>query len=66
MLLYDCPWILVNHGSSEDCISFGGVRANEGMADRGYSNDPRFDGLEIALKADRIGKADYIGRVRAS
>lgn len=33
---------------------------------RGYSNDPRFDGLEIALKGGQMGKADYFGRVRGA
>ena len=33
---------------------------------RGYSNDPRFDGLEIALKGGQMGKADYFGQVRGS
>ena len=31
---------------------------------RGYSNDPRFDGLEIALKGGQMGKPDYFGQVR--
>jgi uncharacterized protein YgbK (DUF1537 family) len=31
---------------------------------RGYSEDPRFDGLEIALKGGQMGKADYFGRAR--
>jgi uncharacterized protein YgbK (DUF1537 family) len=31
---------------------------------RGYSDDPRFDGLEIALKGGQMGKADYFGRAR--
>ena len=31
----------------------------------GYSNDPRFDGLEIALKGGQMGTADFFGRVRA-
>ena len=33
---------------------------------RGYSNDPRFDGLEIALKGGQMGKADYFGQARGS
>ena len=28
---------------------------------RGYSNDPKFDGLEIALKGGQMGKPDYFG-----
>jgi 3-oxoisoapionate kinase len=31
---------------------------------RGYSDDPRFDGLEIALKGGQMGKADYFGMAR--
>jgi uncharacterized protein YgbK (DUF1537 family) len=31
---------------------------------RAYSDDPRFDGLEIALKGGQMGKADYFGRAR--
>lgn len=31
---------------------------------RGYSEDPRFDGLEIALKGGQMGKADYFGMAR--
>ena len=31
---------------------------------RGYSEDPEFDGLEIALKGGQMGKADYFGMVR--
>ena len=31
---------------------------------RGYSEDPRFDGLEIALKGGQMGKADYFGLAR--
>lgn len=31
---------------------------------RGYSDDPRFDGLEIALKGGQMGKADYFGLAR--
>lgn len=31
---------------------------------RGHSDDPRFDGLEIALKGGQMGQADYFGRVR--
>jgi uncharacterized protein YgbK (DUF1537 family) len=31
---------------------------------RGYSLDPRFDGLEIALKGGQMGKADYFGMAR--
>jgi len=31
---------------------------------RGYSNDPRFDGLEIALKGGQMGKEDYFGLAR--
>jgi len=31
---------------------------------RGYSDDPVFDGLEIALKGGQMGKADYFGMVR--
>lgn len=30
----------------------------------GYSDDPRFDGLEIALKGGQMGKADYFGMAR--
>jgi 3-oxoisoapionate kinase len=31
---------------------------------RAYSDDPRFDGLEIALKGGQMGKVDYFGMVR--
>ncbi|HWH48826.1 MAG TPA: four-carbon acid sugar kinase family protein [Burkholderiales bacterium] len=31
---------------------------------RGYSKDPKFDGLEIALKGGQMGKADYFGLAR--
>jgi 3-oxoisoapionate kinase len=31
---------------------------------RGYSDDPEFDGLEIALKGGQMGKADYFGMAR--
>ena len=31
---------------------------------RGYSDDPRFDGLEIALKGGQMGKTDYFGMAR--
>lgn len=31
---------------------------------RGYSDDPKFDGLEIALKGGQMGKADYFGMAR--
>jgi uncharacterized protein YgbK (DUF1537 family) len=31
---------------------------------RSYSNDARFDGLEIALKGGQMGKADYFGQAR--
>jgi 3-oxoisoapionate kinase len=31
---------------------------------RGYSEDARFDGLEIALKGGQMGKADYFGMAR--
>ncbi|MFC4597229.1 four-carbon acid sugar kinase family protein [Cohnella hongkongensis] len=30
---------------------------------RGYSDDPVFDGIEIALKGGQVGKADYFSRV---
>jgi uncharacterized protein YgbK (DUF1537 family) len=33
---------------------------------RGYSEDPRFDGLEIALKGGQMGKADYFGMARGT
>jgi uncharacterized protein YgbK (DUF1537 family) len=33
---------------------------------RAYSNDPRFDGLEIALKGGQIGKAEYFGQARGA
>ena len=33
---------------------------------RGYSHDPRFDGLEIALKGGQMGKAEYFGEARGS
>ena len=31
---------------------------------RGYSEDPKLDGLEIALKGGQMGKADYFGMAR--
>ena len=31
---------------------------------RGYSEDPKFDGLEIALKGGQMGKVDYFGMAR--
>lgn len=31
---------------------------------RCYSEDPRFDGLEISLKGGQVGKADYFGIVK--
>ena len=31
---------------------------------RGYSDEPRFDGLEIALKGGQMGRADYFGMAR--
>jgi uncharacterized protein YgbK (DUF1537 family) len=31
---------------------------------RGYSEDAKFDGLEIALKGGQMGKADYFGMAR--
>ena len=31
---------------------------------RAYSDDPQFDGLEIALKGGQMGKGDYFGMVR--
>ena len=31
---------------------------------RGYSENPAFDGLEIALKGGQMGKADYFGMAR--
>jgi len=31
---------------------------------RGYSDDPKFDGLEIALKGGQMGKVDYFGMAR--
>jgi uncharacterized protein YgbK (DUF1537 family) len=31
---------------------------------RGYSDDPRFDGLQVALKGGQMGKADYFGLAR--
>lgn len=31
---------------------------------RGYAEDPRFDGLQIALKGGQMGKADYFGLAR--
>ena len=31
---------------------------------RAYSDDPKFDGLEIALKGGQMGKVDYFGMVR--
>ena len=33
---------------------------------RGYSEDPRLDGLEIALKGGQMGKEDYFGLARGS
>jgi 3-oxoisoapionate kinase len=33
---------------------------------RGYSHDPRFDGLEIALKGGQMGKPDYFGQARGA
>lgn len=33
---------------------------------RGYSNDARFDGLEIALKGGQMGRADYFGMARGA
>ncbi|MEO8166376.1 MAG: nucleotide-binding domain containing protein, partial [Betaproteobacteria bacterium] len=33
---------------------------------RGYSNDPRFDQLEIALKGGQMGRLNYFGQVRGS
>ncbi|MBK8034401.1 MAG: four-carbon acid sugar kinase family protein [Chloroflexi bacterium] len=30
---------------------------------RAYSADPRFDGLEISLKAGQVGKVDYFGSI---
>ncbi len=33
---------------------------------RGYSEDPRFDDLEIALKGGQMGKADYFGMARGA
>ena len=33
---------------------------------RGHSHDPRFDGLEIALKGGQMGKAEYFGEARGS
>lgn len=30
---------------------------------RGYSDDPRFDGIELALKGGQVGRADYFVRV---
>ena len=33
---------------------------------RGYSEDSKLDGLEIALKGGQMGKADYFGMVRGS
>jgi 3-oxoisoapionate kinase len=33
---------------------------------RGYSEDPKLDGLEIALKGGQMGKADYFGLARGS
>lgn len=33
---------------------------------RGYSNDQRLDGLEIALKGGQMGEADYFGRARGA
>lgn len=32
----------------------------------GYSDDVRFDGLEIALKGGQMGEADYFGKARGS
>jgi uncharacterized protein YgbK (DUF1537 family) len=31
---------------------------------RGYSEDPKFDGMEIALKGGQMGMADYFGMAR--
>ena len=31
---------------------------------RGYSEDPKFDGIEIALKGGQMGKANYFGMAR--
>ncbi len=31
---------------------------------RAYSDDPQFDGMEIALKGGQMGKVDYFGMVR--
>ena len=31
---------------------------------RGYSEDPKFDGMEIALKGGQMGKANYFGMAR--
>jgi uncharacterized protein YgbK (DUF1537 family) len=31
---------------------------------RGYSEDPKFDGMEIALKGGQMGKSDYFGMAR--
>jgi uncharacterized protein YgbK (DUF1537 family) len=31
---------------------------------RGYSEDPRVDGLEIALKGGQMGRPDYFGMAR--
>jgi 3-oxoisoapionate kinase len=33
---------------------------------RAYSDDPRFDSLEIALKGGQMGKEDYFGQVRGA
>lgn len=33
---------------------------------RGYSQDPKLDGLEIALKGGQMGKADYFGAARGT
>jgi uncharacterized protein YgbK (DUF1537 family) len=33
---------------------------------RGYSEEARFDRLEIALKGGQMGQPDYFGRVRGS
>ncbi len=33
---------------------------------RAYSEDPQFDGLEIALKGGQMGKADYFGLARGT
>jgi len=33
---------------------------------RGYSEDPKFDGMEIALKGGQMGMADYFGMARGA